>query len=83
MRLASVAESVNTAAGGQKLTEAQQRVILVLKEAIGPVSVKEVLQVAKTHAKGRLVSCLEGGYHLDALAESVQAHLQSLLETSK
>jgi acetoin utilization deacetylase AcuC-like enzyme len=40
---------------------------------------REVLAVAKTHAKGRLVSCLEGGYHLDALAESVQAHLEELL----
>src|SRR5262245_16286826 len=40
---------------------------------------KQVLDVAKTHAKGRLVSCLEGGYHLDALAESVQAHLEGLL----
>jgi acetoin utilization deacetylase AcuC-like enzyme len=40
---------------------------------------KEVLAVAKTHAKGRLVSCLEGGYNLDALAESVQAHLEELL----
>ena len=38
-----------------------------------------VIDVAKTHAKGRLVSCLEGGYHLDALAESVQAHLEELL----
>jgi acetoin utilization deacetylase AcuC-like enzyme len=35
--------------------------------------------VARVHAKGRLVSCLEGGYHLDALAESVQAHLEGLL----
>lgn len=39
----------------------------------------QVLDVAKTHCKGRLVSCLEGGYHLDALAESVQAHLEHLL----
>jgi acetoin utilization deacetylase AcuC-like enzyme len=35
--------------------------------------------VAKTHAKGRLVSCLEGGYNLNALAESVQVHLETLL----
>ena len=34
---------------------------------------------ARTHAQGRLVSCLEGGYHLDALAESVQIHLETLL----
>ncbi len=38
-----------------------------------------VLDVARTHAHGRLVSCLEGGYDLDALAESVQAHLETLL----
>ncbi len=40
---------------------------------------REVLEVARTHAKGRLVSCLEGGYNLEALAESVQAHLEPLL----
>jgi acetoin utilization deacetylase AcuC-like enzyme len=40
---------------------------------------KQALDVAKTHAKGRLVSCLEGGYNLDRLAESVQAHLEELL----
>jgi acetoin utilization deacetylase AcuC-like enzyme len=38
-----------------------------------------VLEVAKTHCKGRLVSCLEGGYNVEALAESVQAHLEELL----
>jgi len=38
-----------------------------------------VLDVARTHAQGRMVSCLEGGYNLDVLAESVQAHLQELL----
>jgi acetoin utilization deacetylase AcuC-like enzyme len=40
---------------------------------------QQVIDVARTHAKGRLVSCLEGGYNLDALAESVQAHLEGLL----
>src|SRR5262245_41025390 len=40
---------------------------------------RKVLAVAKTHCKGRLVSCLEGGYNLDALAESVQTHLEELL----
>ena len=34
---------------------------------------RRVLDVAQTHAGGRLVSCLEGGYDLEALAESVQA----------
>ncbi len=40
---------------------------------------KQVLDVAKAHAKGRLVSCLEGGYNLEVLAEAVQAHLEELL----
>jgi acetoin utilization deacetylase AcuC-like enzyme len=40
---------------------------------------RDVLDVAKAHAGGRVVSCLEGGYDLDALAESVQAHLEELL----
>jgi acetoin utilization deacetylase AcuC-like enzyme len=44
------------------------------------VLTRQVLEVAQRHAHGRLVSCLEGGYHLNALAESVQAHLQELLK---
>lgn len=40
---------------------------------------RQVRQVAQTHAGGRLVSCLEGGYDLDALAASVQVHLEELL----
>jgi acetoin utilization deacetylase AcuC-like enzyme len=40
---------------------------------------KNVLEVAKTHSGGRVVSSLEGGYNLDALADSVQVHLQELL----
>jgi len=43
---------------------------------------KDVLAVARTHAKGHLVSCLEGGYHPNALAESVQGHLEELLKAS-
>lgn len=38
-----------------------------------------VADVAKTHADGRVVSLLEGGYHVDALAESVAVHLETLL----
>jgi acetoin utilization deacetylase AcuC-like enzyme len=38
-----------------------------------------VLQAAQTYAGRRLVSCLEGGYDLEALASSVEAHLQELL----
>jgi acetoin utilization deacetylase AcuC-like enzyme len=34
--------------------------------------------VADRHAGGRIVSCLEGGYHLGALARSVATHLRVL-----
>jgi len=37
-----------------------------------------VMAVAERHAQGRIVSCLEGGYNLGALARSVAAHLRVL-----
>jgi len=39
---------------------------------------KRVMDVASHHSKGRLVSSLEGGYNLSALARSVVAHLRVL-----
>lgn len=39
---------------------------------------KLVLQVAQTHSKSRCVSLLEGGYNVQALAESVELHLKTL-----
>jgi acetoin utilization deacetylase AcuC-like enzyme len=36
--------------------------------------------VAERHAKGRIVSCLEGGYNLNALARSVEAHIRVLAD---
>ncbi|HUT41230.1 MAG TPA: histone deacetylase family protein [Gammaproteobacteria bacterium] len=40
---------------------------------------RKIRDVAKAHCKGRLVSVLEGGYSLTALARSVEAHLQAML----
>ncbi|MEM7720161.1 MAG: histone deacetylase family protein [Pseudomonadota bacterium] len=39
-----------------------------------------ICDVAVSHAKGRVVSTLEGGYDLDALAESGVAHVEVLRE---
>ncbi|MEI8324922.1 MAG: histone deacetylase family protein [Betaproteobacteria bacterium] len=39
-----------------------------------------VKDVALRHAKGRIVSCLEGGYALSALSRSVEAHLRVLAD---
>jgi acetoin utilization deacetylase AcuC-like enzyme len=39
-----------------------------------------LLDLAHAHAEGRLVSSLEGGYNLQALASSVVAHVSALME---
>ncbi|MEO8407228.1 MAG: histone deacetylase family protein [Oxalobacteraceae bacterium] len=39
---------------------------------------RQIMDVARLHAGGRIVSCLEGGYNLSALGRSVVAHLQVL-----
>lgn len=41
---------------------------------------ERVRGVARRHAQGRIVSMLEGGYHLDALATSVEAHVRVLAD---
>jgi acetoin utilization deacetylase AcuC-like enzyme len=41
---------------------------------------QRLMEVAKRHAKGRIVSVLEGGYNLSALARSVEAHVRTLAE---
>jgi acetoin utilization deacetylase AcuC-like enzyme len=40
---------------------------------------RELIDVAGRHAKGRIVSTLEGGYALSALGRSVVAHLRELI----
>lgn len=40
---------------------------------------QELCRIAEKYSKGRLISSLEGGYHLQALAESVVAHVQTML----
>jgi acetoin utilization deacetylase AcuC-like enzyme len=41
---------------------------------------RRIKDVADRHAKGRIVSCLEGGYALGALARSVAVHLRVLAD---
>jgi acetoin utilization deacetylase AcuC-like enzyme len=40
-----------------------------------------VSDIAKTHCRGRIVSLLEGGYHLQHMPLSALAHFESLHET--
>ncbi|MDF1485081.1 histone deacetylase family protein [Ramlibacter sp. H39-3-26] len=39
-----------------------------------------IKDIARRFSKGRIVSCLEGGYNLDALARSVEAHVRVLAD---
>jgi acetoin utilization deacetylase AcuC-like enzyme len=41
---------------------------------------RAILEVARAHAKGRVVSSLEGGYDLEALGQSALAHVRALAE---
>lgn len=38
----------------------------------------QIMEIAKLYSKGRIVSCLEGGYNLSALGRSVVAHVKTL-----
>jgi acetoin utilization deacetylase AcuC-like enzyme len=40
---------------------------------------ERLLEIADQYAGGRLISMLEGGYNLDALAARVSEHLSTLL----
>jgi acetoin utilization deacetylase AcuC-like enzyme len=39
----------------------------------------QAMEIAQRHAKGRIVSMLEGGYDLEGLARSVAAHVATLM----
>lgn len=49
----------------------------VTEEGFGEMT-RLVKEWARLHCQGRLLSCLEGGYHLEALARSVERHLESM-----
>jgi acetoin utilization deacetylase AcuC-like enzyme len=52
---------------------------LLLEEADYAWVTERLLETAGRHAEGRLVSTLEGGYDLEALAASAEAHVGALL----
>jgi acetoin utilization deacetylase AcuC-like enzyme len=41
---------------------------------------REICRLADRHARGRVVSALEGGYDLDALASATTAHVKALMD---
>jgi acetoin utilization deacetylase AcuC-like enzyme len=52
---------------------------LNLLEADFAWATRQLLELAATHAEGRLVSLLEGGYDLTGLAGSAAAHVEALM----
>jgi acetoin utilization deacetylase AcuC-like enzyme len=51
-----------------------------LTEADFGWATRKLMDVANRHAGGRIVSLLEGGYDLEGLARSVEAHLDALMD---
>ena len=52
---------------------------LMLVEADYAWCTERLVEIAAKHARGRIVSSLEGGYDLDALAASTAAHVAALM----
>jgi acetoin utilization deacetylase AcuC-like enzyme len=61
---------------GHKLDDIAQ---LRLSEADYQWVTEEIVALADQYAGGRVVSALEGGYNLEALASSALVHLESLI----
>ena len=55
---------------------------MLLKESDYAWITQKVVNGAQKYAKGRIVSCLEGGYDLRSLGTSVEAHLRVLVDSA-
>ncbi|HEY5800285.1 MAG TPA: histone deacetylase family protein, partial [Burkholderiaceae bacterium] len=51
---------------------------MALVEADYAWMTQQIVAVAAQYARGRIVSCLEGGYAMSALGRSVAAHVKVL-----
>jgi acetoin utilization deacetylase AcuC-like enzyme len=52
---------------------------LMLEEADYAWATEQLIEIARRHARGRVVSTLEGGYDLSALGASAAAHVRALM----
>lgn len=79
-RLADFAPELLLVSAGFDAHTADPLAQLHLREADFTWITERLCDIAETHCGGRLVSTLEGGYDLDALAASVAAHVGVLME---
>ena len=56
--------------------------VVELTEADFTWVTEKLMETADKHAGGRIVSLLEGGYDLDALARSTAVHVRALMQAS-
>ena len=56
--------------------------LLLTEEGFGDLT-RQVCEMAAVHAAGRVVSVLEGGYEMNALAGSVSAHVGALMQAGE
>lgn len=78
-RLASFAPELVLISAGFDAHRADPLAGMALEASDFGWATARLAEQADRSAKGRLLSCLEGGYDLEALADSVQAHLEALL----
>ena len=79
-RVESFAPQLILVSAGFDAHRADQLAMLQLVEEDYSWITRELVRLAGLSADGRIVSCLEGGYNLQALASSVESHLRVLLE---
>jgi len=58
--------------------EADPLGLLLLNDAGYERMTRRLKEAASTTGEGRIVSCLEGGYNLSTLGETVRAHVRAL-----
>ena len=61
----------------KKITDWARQLLLLVR---GWWPEREIVAVAQSHAEGRIVSVLEGGYNVPILAGCVTEHIQALEE---
>ena len=78
-KLEAFAPDILLISAGFDAHQADPLAALALNEADYAWVTRALCQVAARHSQNRVVSALEGGYDLDALASSAKAHVQALM----